>query len=560
MAYNIEWREVVSADPTLVSHAALPVDTASATWTTSFLNEPGGDLLLFSVHLREIETVTNVTFGGVTAEQIASSESSWPVVAVYGIKAANQPAEGSSHDVVVSCSGSTTGALTVTKLRNVDPSVLANPLTDITAVTLDDNSTSTSIDIVGSGTEPSMIFSALTHREGCPPVFSNLDDVLSATCFQSPRGYGVSLGYAAVPTEYSGTWSFGDGRRRAVTLSILRDPNTLLETPTVVNGITDEFYDVAGLDPETEYEFRVKEDDGVNQSEWSDWYQFTTAPFNSGVSGVLFSTASSSDAWAVVCQSSVNMSATAVASDGHSAIATVNTSIIAAAQASDSAGDQPVAFGRLSQSATGNDTLDALANAAAAVSAGAAAGESWTVQAQVVVNMLEQGAAADQIQRQTDTAINAALTEQSAASDQFLASINYIAGLADTATANDAYMAVVSQLGSIASGAIASDSFGLTFGNALGFQSGALSSDAWLLMASVSAALFEACTADDLLQARASVTNSVTAGAIATARFAIVNAGIRYLVMGSIILRDALNYRVTQKPALNQSVKIKPGH
>lgn len=285
-----------------------------------------------------------------------------------------------------------------------------------------------------------------------------------------------------------------------------------------------------------------------------------TAPIAGGESGDLISSASSSDTWAATCLSPANMTATALASDSLNAIATVTTSILAAAQASDSAGELPDTAVSFISAATGNGTLDALASAAAALSAGAAAGESWTVQAQVVVNLLDQGVASDQIRRQTDSAINAALAEQSAAADQFLAAVNGIAALTETATVNDAYVAVVAQLGSIASGAVADDSFNLTFGYALALQSGALSGDAWALMATLASALSEACTADDLLQAKAIVTTRVRAGAVATSRFAIVNAGIRYLVMGSIILRDALNCRVTHKPALNQSVKIKPGH
>ena len=46
---------------------------------------------------------------------------------------------------------------------------------------------------------------------------------------------------------------------------------------TSVTGITDLFYDLTGLTAETDYEFRVQEDDGTNVSGWSDWTGFTTA-------------------------------------------------------------------------------------------------------------------------------------------------------------------------------------------------------------------------------------------------------------------------------------------
>ncbi|MFL1405389.1 hypothetical protein ACJO2E_08610 [Marinobacter sp. M1N3S26] len=301
--------------------------------------------------------------------------------------------------------------------------------------------------------------------------------------------------------------------------------------------------------------------------EWA-WLSFSDNPAvpaenpdqPGGDSNLLASGATAGDTWAVECQSATTLSAGAVASDNLGAIAQVNMALVDAAQASDSTGDQPAAVGSLQSAATGNDTVDALASAAAALSAGAAAGESWTVQAQAVVNLLEQGVAADEMRRQTEGALTAAMAESSQAADQFVAAINALVSLTDGATATDTYLAVVAQLASIASGAVASDSFRTGVGQVRAISNGALTSDAWAVMVNLAAALSSTCTANDLMHARATMTASVRAGAVATDRFAIVNAGVRYLVMGAIILRDALQYRVTSKPALNQSVKIKPGH
>ena len=54
-----------------------------------------------------------------------------------------------------------------------------------------------------------------------------------------------------------------------------RDLATL--TTTTVTGIDALFYDLAGLTPSTQYEFRVQEDDGGTTSDYSDWSGFTTA-------------------------------------------------------------------------------------------------------------------------------------------------------------------------------------------------------------------------------------------------------------------------------------------
>ena len=53
-----------------------------------------------------------------------------------------------------------------------------------------------------------------------------------------------------------------------------RDLATL--TTTTVTGIDALFYDVIGLQSNTQYEFRVQEDDGTTTSSYSDWAQFVT--------------------------------------------------------------------------------------------------------------------------------------------------------------------------------------------------------------------------------------------------------------------------------------------
>ena len=79
-------------------------------------------------------------------------------------------------------------------------------------------------------------------------------------------------------------------------------------------------------------------------------------------------------------------------------------------------------------------------------------------------------------------------------------------------------------------------------------------------MVNMTAALSEVCTASDLVTALVDTRARVTAGAIATSRFAIVNAGTQYLVMGAITLRTALTGTTRVDPALNHTTNIKPGN
>jgi hypothetical protein len=52
--------------------------------------------------------------------------------------------------------------------------------------------------------------------------------------------------------------------------------DTATQTTTLVTGITDLFYDLSGLTPATDYEFRVKEVAGGNESAFSSWTTVTT--------------------------------------------------------------------------------------------------------------------------------------------------------------------------------------------------------------------------------------------------------------------------------------------
>jgi hypothetical protein len=57
------------------------------------------------------------------------------------------------------------------------------------------------------------------------------------------------------------------------------------------SGITDEFYDVSDLDPDTDYEWRVRVTDG----DWTDWELFqTSAP---SASKIFFGSANISKAY-----------------------------------------------------------------------------------------------------------------------------------------------------------------------------------------------------------------------------------------------------------------------
>lgn len=308
-------------------------------------------------------------------------------------------------------------------------------------------------------------------------------------------------------------------------------------------ALTQTTYDVEGLTAATDYEFDVQAQVAGETGNWSSRLLFTTT-----AGGSLAESASSADIWSAVCSAGLSFANTATASDNLSVIASVNTTIISAAQASDMAGDSPAANVNLQSVATGNTAVDAMASAGAALTAGASAGELWSAQAQVVVNLLEQGAASDTITRATENALNSAISEGSAAAVQFLAAITSIATLTDSASIEDAFLAVVATIGSLSSGAIGSDTFSVNLGQIKSLESGAITGAAWFLFASINASILDVCSAEAIFRAHLDVRQSISATAIAGDQFSILNAEVRYLVLGAVTLRTALHYSVTFKP------------
>jgi len=380
-------------------------------------------------------------------------------------------------------------------------------------------------DASGIGITPTNMVEVLTENPGA------WDDELYRACL-IPLDSGLG-NYGLYYSAFAGTtWGVG--------YTTFVHPVPLYAAEALTPPVT-----VMGVNPEKSFQARVRARSNLGKlSEWSAWAGMP----ETGVVRTTSEAATGADTWAVICAAAASTSSAAVSSDSLSVIASISTSIISAAKASDQSGDSAAATASLESSVTGSDSVDALASAAASLSAGAAAGESWTVQAQVVANLLESAASSDQIARATENALNAAMLESSTASDQFTTSISLLAGTQDTASATDAFIAVVVTLASFSSGAVASDSFGINFGQIKNIESGAISGESWALLASLTASLSEVCSAQDVMSARADVTANIISGAIATDTFSIVNQAIKYLVMGAITLRSALNYSVNIKP------------
>lgn len=321
----------------------------------------------------------------------------------------------------------------------------------------------------------------------------------------------------------------------------------------------DGYKDWPGLTPATDYRFRVRVSDSAQvdtYSDWSSWLYFSTLV--AGAAGSVAEQAAALAGFSVTATAGASVQAPALASDSVSAIAGVSAAILSSAQVADQSGDFPAALAGLEAMATGSALVDALANAAGAIQAGAGAGEAWAAQAQAVAKLMDRAAGSDALQRATENAINAASSDGSSAAAQFMAALEVAASVTDNATINDAFVAMIANFRGISSGAVATAGFDLNAGLSRSLQSGAITGEAWGLAVTLNAALVDVCSVSDLMAARVNVALAVSSGAIASSAFSVIQEGLKYLVMGCLTLRAALQQTATARPALQQTTDIEP--
>ena len=210
----------------VLTHVRSVESSWAATWTPAFANPVGGDLLLITFHARQEIMPTSVTFGGVTAELIASAFWANPSVHVYGIRKANQPTEGQTHDLVVTWDEATTGMVTLTKLDDVSPSVQDGVLSSLTTAVVDNSNVSANITTSVAAVVDSFLFAALSLRDGCPAELTSEGEVLTSQCFDPPRGGSVALVSGISAGTHSVSWSWGSVHlRRHIVVVIPHTPS-----------------------------------------------------------------------------------------------------------------------------------------------------------------------------------------------------------------------------------------------------------------------------------------------------------------------------------------------
>lgn len=183
----------------------------SSNFSGSVLNPEAGNLLVVTVHL-QAGVVNSLTYAGVAPTLIVAATADWPQTYIYVMPDDDLPQSGQTHSLEIG-SSSPSGAVTITKIAGADLTV---PINNWPVSTVDDNGTSMDISVSVESPAACLVLGALTHRDGCPADGTGDGELLSAECFDSPRGYAVSARSETQPGTYSLGWKWGVTNRRRV--------------------------------------------------------------------------------------------------------------------------------------------------------------------------------------------------------------------------------------------------------------------------------------------------------------------------------------------------------
>ena len=251
-------------------------------------------------------------------------------------------------------------------------------------------------------------------------------------------------------------------------------------TVTTATDITDLFYDLTGLTAETDYEFRVQEDDGTNVSGWSDWTGFTTAAAATSVTmtiseattaadtesaqanliSTISETSSATDTTTGKLSASLSLSESAGASDTDQGQYATSQEILEAVQANDLTDTLFHALLTQNLSALASDSVSLKANYGLTLSESAGATDTDTGKASLIATLSESATGSDSVSMPTDGVVTLNIGEVSTASDGVSMSASFSMTLSESAQASDDLAGRATLLATIAEALSASDSFG----------------------------------------------------------------------------------------------------
>ena len=251
-------------------------------------------------------------------------------------------------------------------------------------------------------------------------------------------------------------------------------------TVTTATDITDLFYDLTGLTAETDYEFRVQEDDGTNVSGWSDWTGFTTAAAATSVTmtiseattaadtesaqanliSTISETSSATDTTTGKLSASLSLNESAGASDTDQGQYATSQEILEAVQANDLTDTLFHALLTQNLTALASDTVSLKANYGLTLSESAGATDTGTGKASLTATISESAQGNDSVSLPADGVVTISIGEASTASDGVSMSANFSMTLAESAQAADSVSGRATLLATIADALYASDSFG----------------------------------------------------------------------------------------------------
>jgi hypothetical protein len=251
-------------------------------------------------------------------------------------------------------------------------------------------------------------------------------------------------------------------------------------TVTTATDITDLFYDLTGLTAETDYEFRVQEDDGTNVSGWSDWTGFTTAAAATSVTmtiseatsaadtesaqanliSTISETSSATDTTTGKLSASLSLNESAGASDTDKGQYATSQEILEAVQANDLTDTLFHALLTQNLSALASDTVSLKANYGLTLNESSGAADTDTGKASLIATLSESATGSDSVSMPSDGVVTVIIGEVSTASDGVSMSASFSMTLSESAQAADSLAGRGKLLASISEAMGASDTFG----------------------------------------------------------------------------------------------------
>ena len=331
-------------------------------------------------------------------------------------------------------------------------------------------------------------------------------------------------------------------------------------TVTTATDITDLFYDLTGLTAETDYEFRVQEDDGTNVSGWSDWTGFTTAAAATSVTMTISEATTAADTESAQANLISTISETSSATDTTTGKLSASLSLNESAGASDTDQGQYATSQEIIEAVQANDLASTLFHALLTQNLSALASDTVSLKANYGLTLNETAAGVDSATGKAS--FNATLSESAGATDTGTGKASLTATISESAQGNDSVSLPADGTVTISIGeaSVASDGVSMSASFSMTLSESAQASDDLAGRATLLATIAEALSASDSFGGFSPSVYTITIGEAVTALDSISAslAGLRGFVTATITIDSMIAGTVTTESAIAGTLTTEP--